>query len=161
MGAATADTIYGMIAAFGLTAIQSLLVSLTDPFRLFGGVFLAFLGYKTLISHPVEHVATTETRAGLWGAYLSVTALTLTNPMTILTFIGIFAGLGAGRLNGDIGSALMMVIGVGLGSMAWWLILSGAVALLRAHFTPHWLLWVNRLSGVIILFFAMRILLFP
>lgn len=159
MGAATADTIYGMIAAFGLTAIQSLLIGLASPLRLFGGIFLAYLGYKTLISRPAENAATTHSRTGLWGAYLSVTALTLTNPMTIFAFLGIFAGLGAGRLDGNLGSALVMVLGVGVGSSLWWLTLSGGISLLRARFTPTWLLWVNRLSGVIILFFALSVLL--
>lgn len=159
MGAATADIVYGIIAAFGLTAIQSLLISLTTPLRLFGGVFLVYLGYKTLTSRPADYAATTtNTHSGLWGAYLSVTALTLTNPMTILSFVGIFAGVGAGQLSGDIGSAFLMVIGVGVGSALWWLTLTGGVGLLRSRFTPRWMLWVNRLSGIVILIFALRVL---
>lgn len=159
LGAATADTVYGVIAAFGLTAISSLLITFTTPLRLFGGLFLAYLGYKTLISRPAENAATAESRTGLLGAYLSVTALTLTNPITILSFIGIFAGVGAGRLDGDVGSALVMVAGVAAGSALWWLTLSIGVGLLRTRFTPSWMVWVNRLSGAIILAFAIKVLL--
>ncbi|MCU0465654.1 MAG: LysE family translocator [Anaerolineae bacterium] len=159
LGAATADTLYGMVAAFGLTAISSLLVALADPLRLFGGLFLAYLGYKTLTSRPSEHAAEAETRSGLLAAYLSVTALTLTNPMTILAFLGIFAGVGAGRINGEVGAALVMVLGVAVGSALWWLVLSGGIGLLRHRFTPRWMVWVNRVSGLVILAFAVRILI--
>jgi len=159
LGAATADTFYGMIAAFGVTAISSLLITLTTPLRLFGGLFLAYLGYKTLISHPAQDAAKTDSRTGLLGAYLSVTVLTLTNPMTILSFVGIFAGVGAGRLDGEIGSALVMVAGVAVGSAVWWLTLSTGVGILRGRFTHQWMVWVNRLSGGIILAFALKVLL--
>jgi arginine exporter protein ArgO len=73
--------------------------------------------------------------------------------MTILSFVAIFAGLGIGGA-GDYGSAVMLVIGVFLGSAAWWLLLSGGVSLFRERFSPHVMLWVNRLSGTIITVFG-------
>lgn len=58
---------------------------------------------------------------GLWGAYISTFFLTLTNPMTILAFAAIFAGLGLVREGGNYGEALVTVLGFFLGSGSWWL----------------------------------------
>jgi arginine exporter protein ArgO len=78
--------------------------------------------------------------------------------MTIISFIGIFAGLGVADVVGDAGAGGVMVLGVFLGSALWWLTLSAGVSLLRHRFTARWMLWVNRLSGLIILGFAVAIL---
>jgi threonine/homoserine/homoserine lactone efflux protein len=160
MGAATADATYGFIAAFGLTFLSDLLISQQTLLRIVGGLFLLYLGIKTLLSIPAEDAAKVETtRSGLPGMYLSTFGLTLTNPMTILSFLAIFAGAGIASTAGDYGSAALLVLGVFMGSAAWWLLLSGGVSLLRQRFNTRVMLWVNRLSGVIILLFALRILL--
>lgn len=160
LGAATADAFYGSVAAFGLTAISSLLINSSTILRLVGGIFLAYLGMRTLLARPAAEAAkTTSARRGLIGAYLSTLALTITNPMTIVAFLGVFAGLGVADVSGNTGAAAVMVAGVFTGSALWWLILSGSVSLLRNRFDTRLTLWVNRLSGIIILCFAMALLL--
>lgn len=160
LGAASADAVYGFIAAFGLTAVSSLLMDNVNGLRLFGGLFLLYLGLRTLLTPPAQNAADTgTTRGGTLGAYLSTFVLTITNPMTILAFVGIFAGLGADSLGTQNRAAVaVMVGGVFLGSALWWLLLAGGVSLLRERVTERWLLWINRLSGGIIVLFALRIL---
>ena len=159
LGAATADAFYGLLAALGLTVITDLLVAQTDVLRVVGGLFLLVLGARTLLAPPAEEAARTESnRGGLLGAYGSTLLLTLTNPMTVLAFLGIFAGLGAGGAQGY-GGALVMVAGVFAGSALWWGLLSGGVSLLRGRFDATWMRWVNRISGAIIIVFALDILL--
>jgi threonine/homoserine/homoserine lactone efflux protein len=158
LGAATADAIYGCIAGFGLTFIASILISQQGWFRLIGGAFLCYLGLKTFLTRPAEQAASAEGN-GLVGAYASTFFLTLTNPMTILSFAAIFAGLGVVSASGNYASAGMLVLGVFIGSALWWLILSGGVSVFRARFNPHGLRWVNRISGVIITGFGLLALL--
>ena len=153
LGAATADMLYGCVAGFGLTFISSFLVGQQLWLRLFGGLFLLYLGIKTLLSKPSEQAAKAD-GSGLLGAYLSTFFLTATNPLTILSFVAIFAGLGLANTNGSYASALVLVLGVFLGSAAWWLLLTGGVGLFRAKFNTQGLLWVNRISGVIITVFG-------
>ncbi len=153
LGAATADTAYGLVAAFGLTAVSGLLVSQTVWLRVVGGLFLLYLGLRTFLARPSDRAATTKGR-GLVGAYASTLLLTLTNPMTILSFVAIFAGLGLGDTGGDYGAATLLVAGVFVGSALWWLLLSGGVSLLRGRLTPTRLAWVNRLAGLVILAFG-------
>jgi threonine/homoserine/homoserine lactone efflux protein len=154
LGAASADMFYGAVAAFGLTAVQDLLLGGATWLRLAGGIFLLFLGIRTFLSKPAES-SSNPSRGGLAGAYFSTFFLTITNPVTILSFIAIFAGLRLAESDGNYRSAAVMVLGVFLGSAAWWLTLSTSVSLLREKFTPALMVWVNRLAGVIILTFGL------
>lgn len=162
LGAATADAAYGLIAAFGLTAFTSILVDSAEVLRIVGGLFMLYLGYRTLTSTPPENATSHEThrRGGWLGAYLSIFALTITNPMTILAFLSIFAGLSGSNTTARTPmSSVVMVVGIFAGSALWWLVLSGGVSLLRERMTPWHMLWINRISGAIIVLFALRILL--
>jgi len=153
LGAATADAFYGCVAGFGLTFISSFLVGQKMWLSLFGGLFLLYLGIKTLLSKPAEKEATVR-QSGLLGSYLSTFLLTLTNPITILSFAAIFAALGLGSTTGSYAAALILVLGVFLGSGTWWLLLSGGVGLFREKFNTQGLLWVNRISGLVITMFG-------
>ena len=153
LGAATADALYGCVAGFGLTVVSRFLVDQRAWIQLVGGLFLLLLGIRTLIARPAERPAAAS-GGGLAAGYLSTFFLTLTNPMTILSFAAIFAALGVVRTGGDFSAAALLVMGVFLGSAAWWLLLSGAVGLVRERLNPGILRWVNRLSGLILVLFG-------
>jgi threonine/homoserine/homoserine lactone efflux protein len=149
LGAASADAIYGSIAAFGLTFISNVLVNQQTWLRLLGGAFLIFLGVRTFLAKPAQQAAKAKGK-GLVSAYFSTFLLTLTNPMTIFSFAAVFTGLGLAGQRGDYGSAGMLVLGVFCGSALWWLLLSAGVSLLRDKFDQRAMTWVNRISGVVI-----------
>jgi threonine/homoserine/homoserine lactone efflux protein len=153
LGAATADAIYGCVAGFGLTVISTFLIHQQGWIQLIGGIFLLALGIKTLRTAPSEQIAAAS-GSGLFASYLSTFFLTLTNPMTILSFAGIFAALGVANTGGSLTAAGSLVLGVFLGSAAWWLILSGGVSLVRDRISSGMLRWVNRLSGCILVVFG-------
>ncbi len=157
LGAATADALYGCVAAFGLTLISSFLVSQSNWLRLLGGLFLCYLGVRIWFSRPATEAAQGQ-RGNLLTAYLSTLALTITNPITILYYVGIFVALGLAKGGTDFRSAVILVVGVFIGSAAWWLTLSSGVALLSKRITPALLGWVNRLSGVAICIFGVALL---
>jgi threonine/homoserine/homoserine lactone efflux protein len=162
LGAATADAVYGCIAGFGLTFISAVLVSSRVWLQLIGGIFLCYLGIRTLLARPAEG-AVPSNGGGLLNAYASTFFLTLTNPMTILAFAAIFAGLGlaarSGPAAGGYDSAVLLVLGVFVGSACWWLLLSSVVGALRTRFSTSALRWVNRVSGLIILAFGLAALI--
>lgn len=154
LGAATADALYGFVAAFGLTAISSFLVDQQTALRLGGGAFLIYLGVKTILSRPATEAAHATAR-NRWTAYISTLALTITNPTTILSFVAIFAGLGIAEEERDYLASTLVVLGVFSGSALWWLLLSGFTSLFRTRITTRGLVWVNRISGGIILTFGL------
>ncbi len=152
LGAATADAIYGTVAAFGVTFISSILISQQMWLRLIGGAFLCYLGIRSFLAVTTDSASNVQSD-GLIGAYASTFLLTITNPLTILSFAAVFAGLGLSA-GGNYVSAAVLVLGVFLGSALWWLLLSGGVSLFRSRFSPQGMRWVNRISGGIITAFG-------
>jgi threonine/homoserine/homoserine lactone efflux protein len=153
MGAATADAAYGAIAGFGLTAISGFLIDQRLWLGLIGGVFLCYLGIRTFVSKPAERTTEAQSR-GLFSAYSSTLVLTLTNPMTILSFVAVFAGFGLAA-SPNYTAASTLVLGVFLGSALWWLLLSIGTGALRARISSNWMQTVNRLSGSVIFAFGL------
>ncbi len=158
LGAATADGFYGIVAAFGLSYISNTLLGQQFWLRLIGGSFLFYLGIRTFVSKTSERSVFDE-RGNLWSDYVSTLFLTLTNPMTILSFVAIFSGLGLGSTGGNYASAATIVIGVVSGSALWWIILSSGVNIFRSKFNFRFLRFVNWISGLIIISFATIILI--
>lgn len=158
LGAATADATYGAIAAFGISAVSAVLIGLRLWIHLFGALFLAWLGLRTLLSRPAEKpAAAAPANAKLLTAWATTVGLTLTNPATILSFAAVFAGLGLVGM-GYLAAGLT-TLGVFLGSALWWLLLSGGVSLLRARFDTRAMRIVNIASGLLLLGFAVFSLL--
>ncbi|XID93925.1 LysE family translocator [Paenibacillaceae bacterium WGS1546] len=149
LGAATADALYGCIAAFGFAWLTNLLIGYQMWLQLFGGVLLTWIGWRTWCSRPADLEAKVP-RKRMLAAYASVFAITLTNPITILAFAGIIAGAGITIEHQWAGPALLLVGGVFSGSLLWWLFISAAASRLRKKLKPGGLLWINRLSGVVI-----------
>ena len=153
LGAAVADSIYAIIAAFGLTVISNFLLAGQFWLRLIGGIFLLYLGFKTLIAKPAvesKNIAHTT----LLNDFVSTFFLTITNPMTILAFLAIFAGLGLSSVQRASIEASALVLGVFLGSAFWWLLLCEGVTLFRKKVSQKVMTWINRMVGLIILGFG-------
>lgn len=149
LGAALADTIFGAIGALGVTYITSLTDSYQWFFELSGGVFLCYIGLAVFME-KVQEAAQIQQRKSYWGAFLSTFFLTMTNPLTILSFAAVYATLGISLETGDFFSPFFMVLGVFLGSTFWWGILSAASAQLSSLFDAAKKKYLNRISGSVI-----------
>jgi len=152
LGVATADATYGGIAAFGLTAITSVLVANRLVLGLIGGVVIVALGIRIARSRPTGP-ATDGERPGLAGAFASIYALTMTNPLTIVLYAGVFAGIGLAA-GASFADAAVLTLAVWAGSTLWWVVLCSVVAWLRGRVSATALLWVNRASGVALVVFG-------
>jgi len=157
LGAATADAIYGSIAGFGLTFISNALLAWQFWLRLLGGAFLCYLGVKAIVSEPKEQVKGAS-EASLVKDYSSTFFLAITNPIAILYFAAIFSTL-AGTAITDYSYSGLFVSGVFLGSLLWWLILSGATGFFIHKFDAKKLRLANVVSGITIMGFGIYFLL--
>jgi len=157
LGAATADAVYGSMAAFGLTAITSYLVTQSEWLHVAGAIFLCYLGVKTFLTRSAE-ISQVTPMGGWSSAYISTFILTLTNPMTILAFAAIFAGLGLAETTQNYASAGKLVGGVFTGSALWWLVLTSGATLFRHKLDAQRLTWINRGAGIIIVTFSLLML---
>ena len=154
MGIATADGLYGAIAAFGLTAVAGVLLGHSLWLGLLGAAFLVYLGIRILVAAPAAPDSEPGRPASLASAFFSTLGLTLANPPTILAFAAIFAGLGLGQ-HANYPAAGLVTLGVFLGSASWWLILAAGAGRLHGRLTPRFMRVINVVSGVSILAFAL------
>lgn len=156
LGAAFADTLYGAISAFGLTLISDFLISARFWLHLFGAFFLLYLGARTFASKsraPTKEI----THKTLLTDFFSTFFLTLANPLTILAFVAIFAGLGLAEQdqNGPI-----LILGVFTGSTLWWLLLSEGLTLFKNKISDRAMIWINRVAGCILMAFGLAAIAF-
>lgn len=155
MGAATADALYGCVAGFGIAGITGFLVGQRAWIQTFGGLFLCWLGLRTFLSTAEK--STVQVPGNATMGYLSALFLTLTNPMTILSFTAVFAGMGLGSAGTGHTAAGWLVAGVFSGSMAWWMMLSSASSLFNTRMNAKTMRWINRFSGVVLTGFGLTV----
>jgi threonine/homoserine/homoserine lactone efflux protein len=146
------------VIGFGLTAISDLLLRQQRPLAIGGGLFLIYLGYTIIRAAPPDPSSPLQRRS-LLGAYASTFGLTIVSPAVILYFLAIFTGSDLLDRQRDYAAALVLVLGVFLGALGWWLGLSGAVSLLRARLTARTLRWANWFSGLAIAAFGVKVAL--
>lgn len=149
LGAALADGIFGGIAAFGLASVSKELIAQQDPLRVIGGLVLFALAYRAWYKAPPD-IPGAALHLRLLGGFGTGLAVTLSNPMTIMGFIGIFAALGLSELSAGSVNAVQMVGGVFLGSACWWMGLCAGTDVLKPRFGPQSLAWTNRLAAVML-----------
>ncbi|MYN06898.1 LysE family translocator [Pseudoduganella aquatica] len=164
LGAATADAMYGLVAALGVSAVAALLLEHAATLRIVGGLLMAVLGVAALrrargpaqpVATGVPHAASsarTATSRGLLGAFGTTFALTASSPMTILSFAGLLAALAPP--DGSMQGGLILVAGVFAGSIAWWTMLVGGVAASRRAVSARMLRTIEAVSGIALLAFA-------
>ena len=160
-GSALADGCYGLVAGFGLTTISSFFVSHTVLIRLVGGLFLLFLGIKMFFSHPRMQADKKRKKDKSAIQVLGTTMLlTLANPLTILLYTAIFAGLGIGSSHLYYSATLLLVMGLVVGSSLWWIFLVTVVTLvLHKRLSTVQMKSVNYFSGAVICLFGLFALL--
>lgn len=153
LGAASADGLYASAGAAGMGTLLHTLSAIATPLALAGSALLLYMGVGTLRRAAANHAARTSEGGGLAMAYLSALGLTLSNPMTILSFIAVFASLAGGQPPAP-GDAVLMVAGVFTGSALWWLLLAYGGGRLLARLGPAGQQGINQLCGVLLIGFA-------
>ena len=158
LGVATADALAAGIAALGISLISDFLIEHQFVLRLMGGLFLCYLGYRIYKTKPGTQLPS-ATVNGLLSSYATTFILTFSNPMTILSFIAIYAGWHVPTLHGHYIAAAVLTLGVFIGSGLWWIALFVGLTVFRMTFSNGFLGWVHRVSGVVIAGFGAAMLL--
>jgi threonine/homoserine/homoserine lactone efflux protein len=153
LSAASADMVYGIIAASGVTLISNFIIHEQHWIRFIGGILLMGLGYHTFHSHPDAKKNVNGT-TGHTRAFFSAFLLTLTNPMTLFAFAAVFAGIGLQRILGDRWSATLLVVGIFLGSLLWFSLLTLLTRIFKENITTRGLVLVNKTAGILLALFG-------
>ena len=154
LGAATADAIYGLLAAFGVSAVTHELAAHRESVRIVGGVLIGILGVAMFRARPEDDGRTPSSAANVAGAYLSTMLLMLANPSIIVSLVAVFAALGLGEGPPRLDAAWIGV-GVLVGSTAWWLVYRLIAAGVGGRVSGTTLRTIDRVAGGIICSFGL------
>src|SRR5918996_5035195 len=159
LGVATADAIAAGLAALGITLIFDFLTDYQLLLRFIGGIVLCYLGYRIFRTEPVSRVPINSSVNGLLSAFATTFFLTLSNPVTILSFVAIYAGWHVPSLHGDYRATATLTTGVFTGSALWWVGVFIGLTAFHQRLSLRLLFWVHRLSGTVITGFGIVVLL--
>lgn len=157
LGAATADTLFAILALFSLGYINSFIEKYNFWVEIIGGLIVIVFGlsiYFKKVKHPnLRSKQNVETkRSGYVGNYFSVLLLTLPNPAYFFVFVWIFAAMGVGSAASVTWAhSLATLAGVAIGACFWWFTLTFFVNKLRKKFSYKGLWWLNKISGGLIM----------
>ncbi len=153
VGSAAADAIFGLVAAFSLTAVGALLLDYRTEFQLFGAIILCFFGFLTFFA-KFQKNDSEKCPKGFMRTFFTTFLLTLTNPMTILAFMAVYAAIGLGESPLEIMHGAFLTVGVFMGSSLWWFCFSGLSSHYRKKLNEHLFGFFNRITGFIIFCFG-------
>lgn len=158
LGAALADTFFGAIAAFGFGYVAAPLIDHNNWLRFGGGVVLCLIGLRSLLTRKLPPPATRD-RASLIGDFVSAFLVTLTNPITLISFAAIYAAMNITQLSEDTRWGMALTLGVFIGAALWWLLLTVVAGVFHGRVAERGVLWISRISGGVILGFGILLLI--
>lgn len=151
LGAASADTLFAIMALFSLSMVMSFIESHTLWLKALGGLMVIFIGLSIYRKNPVMQMRKNRTKKGnLLGDFISIFLLTFTNPAYILAFVALFAAVGLGD-HPNLLSGVLMIMGVLIGAASWWLLLTFVVSSVRHKFRLRHLVMINKICGIVIM----------
>jgi putative LysE/RhtB family amino acid efflux pump len=147
-GIALIDLLYAALGAAGAAPLLAI-EPLETVLGLLGASVLVFLGVRTLWSAFRIRLGTDEGEAlSPKRAFLTALSATASNPLTIASWAAIFSAASAAGAADSAGSAVLLVAGVGLGSLVWDGILATATALVGRAAGPRLLQTVDLVAGI-------------
>lgn len=156
LGAASADTFFAIVAAFGISAVHNFIEAQQLYLRIAGGIILIGLGLKFFLTNPAIQIRKQRNRGNsMWADFVSVFVLTLSNPLTVFVFGAVFAGFGIIPDNSTWFEMSELVLGIFIGAGTWWIVLVSTVNVFRYKFRLRRLWWMNKIMGVIITAFGL------
>ena len=158
IGVATADSFYAGVTLFGLTAISGLILAHLFSLRLAAGLVLIIVGIRIFLSIPAPLIMKNERETYLKD-YLSMVAIAIANPLTLIFFVAILPGFGVVLHENSVLSASEFVCGVFFGSTLWWIILCGSIGSVRERIRLEHMRLINRISGFLIVIFGIGMVL--
>ncbi len=157
LGSSAADLLYACVGIFGITIISDFLTTNQTVIRLVGGVFILVLGIQIFRKKkPPSAIADTKNRPVL--CFLSAFSVAVLNPATIVSFLVAFTAFGIeGHMNTYQG--VQLILGILFGTLCWWALLSGTVALFRKRVTDKIYQWMNWILGCFMTLFGIVMML--
>jgi threonine/homoserine/homoserine lactone efflux protein len=160
MGLAAADTILAIVAGLGFTFMISFFQDEKFIVSLISGLVIMGVGIKVFTSNPVKEFRKKEKdKKTLLRDFLSILALSLSNPLTVFVFVAFFSGI---NLNSSIRPQLvpfLLIPGVFIGTLSWWFLLSYFVSRFKKNIKLRSIVKLNQVAGIAIIIIGIIVLI--
>lgn len=153
MGASVADLLYAIFAATGFSLIVNLMTTQEFYLKIVTFIIITIIGL-VLANKSVRKLKKDQKASpNFITDFLSTFFLTFSNPFAFGVFLALFAGLADSE--DTLNTVLLMLVGILLGSVLWWMILTITVNVFRKSFRFRNLYWINHITGIIIFLFGL------
>lgn len=160
LGAAVADTIFAVIAGFGLTIIINFIQEKHIYFQILGGIFVLYIGYRIFNTNPVKQLRIQRlSKTKLSQDFASIFLLTLSNPMAIFLFVAIMAALKVANELLSLFELFILIAGTAGGAILWWFILASVANRFRKRIRLKSIWWLNKITGSVVFLFGLVVIL--
>jgi len=157
VGIALAETFSASLTAICLTAMTAFIETHQPWLQFIGSLFLFYFGLFTCFSKREQHAEVQHT--GYFSVFLKMFFFTLTNPLTLLSFIAIYSTLGIETFENDLLAISLLSIGVFLGSITWWALISSSSSYFLGKLQSASLKMMNKIAGICIIAISIYFLL--
>ncbi|MBR1872043.1 MAG: LysE family transporter [Bacteroidales bacterium] len=157
LGATLVDTLFAVIAVFALAFVESFLNSHRTLILLVGGLVVGLLGVSMTFSDPFRKMKENDPTPYSVKDFIKAVAMGITNPGAILVIFALFAFFGL-ELEPNGFSVMPVILSVAAGSALYWFIFSWGLSHLSRNFKLGTLLWINRISGIIVMIIGIALI---
>ena len=151
LGAALSDICYALITGYGMSFMDELILKHQMFLQVVGSIMLLAFGIYTFRSNPVKSLRpTSNNRGSLLHNFVTAFFVTLSNPLIIFLFIGLFARFSFVMPGSPLGFQLVGYLAIILGALIWWFSITYFVNKVRTRFNVRGIWILNRIIGVVV-----------
>lgn len=152
LGACLSDIFYALVTGYGMSFMDEFLTKNQVLLQIVGSIMLFVFGIYTFRSNPVQSIRPTSPTKGTYlHNFVTAFFLTLSNPLIIFLFIGLFARFSFVMPGSELGFQLVGYLAIVLGALLWWFGITYFVNKVRTHFNVRGIWILNRAIGSVVM----------
>lgn len=152
LGASISDIAYALLTGYGMSFIFDYIDKNIFYLQLLGSAMLLLFGIYTFRSNPVKSIRPASTNKGSYfHNFITAFAVTLSNPLIIFLFIGLFARFAFLQPGVLLFETITGYLAIALGALGWWFGITFFVNKVRTKFNLRGIWILNRIIGGIVM----------
>lgn len=156
LGAASSDTFYALLALIGLSVVLSFIEENKLIIQIAGSSIMMLFGIYIFFQNPAKNIEKSKTeKSSYWQDYLTSFLLTLSNPLMIFLYIGLFAQYNFITSESHFMEIVIGICSVFAGAGLWWFLITLLASIFRKRFNIRGLWILNKATGMLIFVIAL------
>ena len=156
IGAAISDLCYAVLTGLGMSFVVDFIEANQSLLQIIGSLVLVGFGVFLYKQNPAKNIRKqTNTKNSYMQDFVTAFLLTLSNPLILFLFIGLFARLNFFLPESRLGHYIVGYISIIMGALIWWFTITYFISKVRTRFNLRSLWLINRGIGVFIILMSL------